>query len=114
MSLGTGWAAKGPPSSVDSGNLAASRAVYRELRIRTLSWMVLLPLMIGPVLLGAVLMLVHIDQPEAAASVHNAWLRTLEEGVHTYDIYTEGISKPDRQIFHRALDRLNADPAPVE
>ena len=44
-------------------------------------------------LLGAVLMLVHIDQPEAAERVHNGWLRTLEEGVHTYDIYTEGISK---------------------
>jgi len=44
-------------------------------------------------LLGAVLMLVHIDQPETAARVHNAWLRTLEEGVHTYDVYTEGISR---------------------
>jgi len=44
-------------------------------------------------LLGAVLMLVHIDQPEAAERVHNGWLRTLEEGVHTYDIFTEGISK---------------------
>ena len=43
-------------------------------------------------LLGAVLMLVHIDQPEAAERVHNAWLRTLEDGVHTYDIFTEGIS----------------------
>ncbi|MFO1058707.1 MAG: phosphatidate cytidylyltransferase [Dongiaceae bacterium] len=28
-------------------------ALHRELRVRTLSWMVLLPLMIGPVLLGA-------------------------------------------------------------
>src|SRR5205814_7799043 len=44
-------------------------------------------------LLGAVLMLVHIDQPEAAERVHNAWLRTIEEGVHTYDIFTEGVSK---------------------
>jgi isocitrate dehydrogenase len=43
-------------------------------------------------LLGAVLMLVHIDQPEAAARVHNAWLRTVEDGVHTYDIFSEGIS----------------------
>src|SRR6186713_2958995 len=43
-------------------------------------------------LLGAVLMLVHIDQPEAAERVHNAWLRTIEDGVHTYDIYTEGVS----------------------
>ena len=37
-------------------------------------------------------MLVHIDQPEAAERVHNAWLRTIEDGVHTYDIFTEGVS----------------------
>ena len=43
-------------------------------------------------LLGAVLMLVHIDRPEAAERVHNAWLRTIEDGVHTYDIFTEGVS----------------------
>jgi len=43
-------------------------------------------------LLGAVLMLVHIGQPDVAGRVHNAWLRTLEDGVHTYDIYAEGIS----------------------
>src|ERR1700684_2708739 len=43
-------------------------------------------------LLGAVLMLVHINQPEAAEAVHNAWLRTIEDGIHTYDIYTEGVS----------------------
>lgn len=43
-------------------------------------------------LLGSVLMLVHINQPEAAARVHNAWLRTLEDGIHTYDIFEEGVS----------------------
>src|SRR5579859_2710701 len=43
-------------------------------------------------LLGAVLMLVHINQPEAAERVHNAWLRTVEDGIHTYDIFTEGVS----------------------
>ena len=43
-------------------------------------------------LLGAVLMLVHIDQPEVAERVHNAWLRTIEDGIHTYDIFTEGVS----------------------
>jgi isocitrate dehydrogenase len=43
-------------------------------------------------LLGAVLMLVHIGQSEAAGRVHNAWLRTIEDGVHTYDIFTEGVS----------------------
>jgi isocitrate dehydrogenase len=43
-------------------------------------------------LLGAVMMMVHIDQPDVATAVHNAWLRTLEDGVHTYDIYKEGVS----------------------
>src|SRR5206468_12949765 len=32
-------------------------------------------------LLGAVLMLVHMDQPEIAERVHNAWLRTMEDGI---------------------------------
>src|SRR6202171_1285341 len=38
-------------------------------------------------------MLVHIDQVEVAERVHNAWLRTMEDGVHTYDIYKEDVSK---------------------
>jgi isocitrate dehydrogenase len=44
-------------------------------------------------LLGGVMMLVHIGQPDIAELVHNAWLRTIEEGVHTYDIFKDGISK---------------------
>ncbi len=44
-------------------------------------------------LLGAVMMLVHIGQLEVATLVHNAWLRTIEDGIHTYDIYVEGVSK---------------------
>jgi isocitrate dehydrogenase len=44
-------------------------------------------------LLGGVLMLVHIGQHEAAERVHNAWLRTMEDGVHTYDIFKEDTSK---------------------
>src|SRR5882762_3796569 len=43
-------------------------------------------------LLAAVMMLVHINQPDIATLVHNAWLRTIEDGVHTYDIYKEGVS----------------------
>src|SRR5437763_658573 len=43
-------------------------------------------------LLGGVLMLVHIDQPAAAERVHNAWLRTIEDGIHTYDIFADGVS----------------------
>lgn len=44
-------------------------------------------------LLGAVQMLVHIGQESVAEHVHNGWLKTLEEGIHTYDIYKEGVSK---------------------
>ena len=37
-------------------------------------------------LMGAVMMLVHIGQGDVAEKVHNAWLRTIEEGIGTYDI----------------------------
>lgn len=42
---------------------------------------------------GAVMMLNHIGQTEIAEKVQNAWLKTIEDGIHTYDIYKEGISK---------------------
>lgn len=44
-------------------------------------------------ILAAVQMLVHIGLPEEAARIHNAWLKTLEEGIHTYDIFKEKTSK---------------------
>jgi isocitrate dehydrogenase len=44
-------------------------------------------------LLGAVMMLVHIGQPDIAERVHNGWLRTIEDGIHTYDIFDERVSK---------------------
>jgi isocitrate dehydrogenase len=43
-------------------------------------------------LLAAVMMLVHLGQGDIATSVHNAWLRTVEDGIHTGDIFTEGQS----------------------
>ena len=42
---------------------------------------------------AAVMMLTHIGQPEVAETIKNAWLRTLEQGIHTVDIYKEGLSK---------------------
>ena len=42
---------------------------------------------------GAIMMLNHISQTDIAEKVHNAWLVTIEEGIHTYDIYKEGTSK---------------------
>ena len=44
-------------------------------------------------LLGAVMMLVHVGLTEHAERVHNGWLRTIEDGIHTYDIYDEKVSK---------------------
>lgn len=44
-------------------------------------------------LLGAIQMLVHLGHQKIASSVANAWLRTLEDGIHTGDIYREGDSK---------------------
>ncbi|MFV8354021.1 NADP-dependent isocitrate dehydrogenase [Flavobacterium sp. XS2P14] len=42
---------------------------------------------------GAVMMLNHIGQTVIAEKVQNAWLKTIEDGIHTYYIYNEGISK---------------------
>ncbi len=64
-------------------------------------------------LLGAVMMLAHIGQPDVAERVHNAWLRTIEDGVHTYDIYGDGVSreKVGTTGFARAVaDRLGQEP----
>ena len=42
---------------------------------------------------GAIMMLNHIGQTNVAEKVQNAWLKTIEDGIHTYDIFKEGISK---------------------
>lgn len=42
---------------------------------------------------GAIMMLNHIGQTDVAEKVQNAWLKTIEDGIHTYDIYKEGVSK---------------------
>jgi isocitrate dehydrogenase len=64
-------------------------------------------------LLGAVLMLVHIKQPDVAERVHNAWLRTIEDGIHTYDIFVEGVSKQKvgtREFAQAVIARLGQRP----
>jgi isocitrate dehydrogenase len=64
-------------------------------------------------LLGAVMMLVHIDQTDIAERVHNAWLRTIEDGMHTYDVYAEGVSKQKvgtREFAQAVVARLGQRP----
>ena len=43
-------------------------------------------------LLASVMMLTHLGQGETAALVHNALLRTIEDGIHTADIWSPEIS----------------------
>lgn len=54
---------------------------------------------------GAIMMLVHIGQPEIAEKIANAWMKTLEDGIHTGDIYQEGLSakKVGTQEFAQAV-----------
>jgi isocitrate dehydrogenase len=64
-------------------------------------------------LLGALMMLVHINQADVAERVHNAWLRTIEDGVHTYDIYDEQVSKQKvgtREFAEAVVERLGQMP----
>ncbi|MFN4255937.1 MAG: NADP-dependent isocitrate dehydrogenase [Saprospiraceae bacterium] len=42
---------------------------------------------------AAIMMLNHIGQQDVAERVKNAWLCAIEDGIHTADIYKEGVSK---------------------
>jgi isocitrate dehydrogenase len=63
--------------------------------------------------LGAVMMLVHIGQTDVAERAHNAWLKTMEDGVHTYDIYKEGVSREKvgtREFAEAVVARMGRRP----
>ena len=65
-------------------------------------------------LLGAVMMLVHIGQPDVAETVHNAWLCTIEQGIHTYDIFKQDVSREKvgtAQFAEAVIARLGKVPA---
>jgi isocitrate dehydrogenase len=65
-------------------------------------------------LLGGVMMLVHIGQGDVAQRVHNAWLRTLEDGIHTYDIFKAATSKQKvgtKEFADAVIERLGQEPA---
>ena len=64
-------------------------------------------------LLAGVMMMAHIGQPAVAELVHNAWLRTIEDGVHTADVFTQGLSvgKVGTDAFADAvISRLGEQP----
>jgi len=63
-------------------------------------------------LLAAVQMLVHVGQPDIAAKIQNAWLKTLEDGVHTQDIYKNTSKKlvGTQEFGQEVVQRLGKTP----
>lgn len=62
---------------------------------------------------GAVMMLVHLGMPEIAERIRNAWLKTLEDGLHTADVYNPRVSakKVSTSEFADAvIERLGQEP----
>jgi isocitrate dehydrogenase len=63
---------------------------------------------------GAVMMLNHIGQTAIAEKVQNAWLKTIEDGIHTNDIYKEGTSKQSvgtREFADAVIANLGQEPS---
>jgi isocitrate dehydrogenase len=63
---------------------------------------------------GAIMMLVHIGQGEVAAEIENAWKKTLEDGVHTADIYNTKISNKKvgtKEFAEEVVSRLGQKPS---
>ncbi len=70
----------------------------------------------GLILAGAI-MLAHLGQARAAELVHNALLKTIEEGIHTFDIYSDEFSSREvgTSAFAAAvIDRLGERPVTLK
>lgn len=62
---------------------------------------------------GAVLMLLHIGETESAEMIQNAWLKTLEDGIHTADIYKSDVSSKKvgtHEFAQAVIERLGQEP----
>ncbi|MBB5173723.1 NADP-dependent isocitrate dehydrogenase [Texcoconibacillus texcoconensis] len=63
---------------------------------------------------GALMMLVHIGQPEVAEKIHNAWLKTLEDGIYTGDVAKGGASVNTQEFAEAVIERLGEKPSTME
>lgn len=62
---------------------------------------------------GSILMLQHIGQGKVAEKIHNAWLKTIEDGIHTGDIYKDETSKQKvgtKDFAKAVIERLGEQP----
>ena len=65
-------------------------------------------------LLSAVKMLAHIGQGDVAAKIHDAWLKTIEDGVHTIDLFVDGKSSlrvGTKGFANAVIERLGKKPS---
>jgi isocitrate dehydrogenase len=63
---------------------------------------------------AAIMMLIHIGQGKIAAAIENAWKRTIEDGIHTGDIFQEGLSKKKvgtKEFADAIIERLGQVPS---
>ena len=66
---------------------------------------------------GAVLMLAHIGQSDVAENIQNALLRTIEDGIHTADIYNEKVSSKKvgtKEFAEAVVSNLGMRPAKLK
>ncbi|MEO1516266.1 MAG: NADP-dependent isocitrate dehydrogenase [Bacteroidota bacterium] len=66
---------------------------------------------------GAVMMLNHIGQQDVAENIINAWACTIEDGIHTADIYKEGISTKKvgtSEFADAVIERLGKQPRQIK
>lgn len=66
----------------------------------------------GGLLLAACLMLNHVGEGDAARKIHGAFLRTLEDGVHTADLVGETTTRTvgTREFADAVVERLGQEP----
>ncbi|MFM9889404.1 MAG: NADP-dependent isocitrate dehydrogenase [Rickettsiales bacterium] len=61
---------------------------------------------------GAIMMLVHLGLHKEASTIHNAWLKTIEDGQHTGDIFSD-MSKAKlgcKEFAEAVIERLGQEP----
>ena len=68
-------------------------------------------------LLASLQMLEYLGESEIANTIENAWLKTLEEGIHTYDIFEKGRSREQvgtKQFAEAVIKRLGQKPTTLK
>ncbi len=62
---------------------------------------------------GAIMMCVHLGLAEEASKLHNAWLKTIEDGIHTVDIFNDMSKKKvgTKEFAQAVIDRLGQEPS---